>query len=525
MTTKTGYISDTDRRSLIGELLQTPSKGGVEKVLQEISNLGTCIKDPKTSPIEKRLQRIYINTNAVSDMVDDGLLFSQTRAPLYEQLAHTIVEGIKHVDPNHVIVDNRLKTFVLNNLFSGSFTTKNMPMPIIKALEPYCNNTVVQNLLNERVNSLDKTTLDLTSQIAGTPYIRYNMYQFVADHLEIVTSLAETNPAIMTLFLYTADLETPTIEHQGDVVRSVKEDLLEKHSDTPQNTYWKALSKRSHRSIYNHLVCCSQHGLNYASPLTTELLIASTKINVELVPTANSWLEALSDSSFQELQQRGLILNLLLKETTKHEPDDEWFMPANLRRQIQEITDYARNMNPDATITSTSWNGLLERCDQWHREQRTTRNIRSHDPHKMHVWNSLIEEPIEEDGYRITPLVNSIQLYLESDEVEHCVRSYVNTCTGGRSRIFKIRPADKEYDRSRVGTTEIALSGNTWEVRQTRGIRNHTPPASMDKAARRIAALYTELWTKAKPKNDNKERHYSWVEERTDDQPKGNPSI
>ena len=340
------------------------------------------------------------------------------------------------------------------------------------------------------------------------------MYKFIERNFDKVKYLAETNPGVITLFLYTQDLNND-IEHEGEVIKHVRNHLTNRHPEYNLKDYWKSFTKRSHDSIYNHIVACAQQSHTYADSLTTELLITTTINDYELQPSNTSWLDCLNDNRFRQTPFRHEVLSLLLQEAKKYNNNDEWFQ--GLQRQIMDITDYLRNVNPDTKINSTSWNGLLQRCDEWHRDQRAHANLNQHDPSTKNCWNVLIEKPIEfpDQQVVVTPLSDSIQLYMESDEVQHCVRSYVQACTQGRSRIFKIRPIEGHEDRSKVGTMEIEVNNTgLWQVRQVRGLRNHPMPDSIQSVATKIAEEYTRLWLNNWEDQDQTTRHRAWTEPR-----------
>ena len=126
-------------------------------------------------------------------------------------------------------------------------------------------------------------------------------------------------------------------------------------------------------------------------------------------------------------------------------------------------------------------------------------------------WNSLIEEEyILDKKYRIIPLINSDMLHDESDEVQHCVRSYASVCSRGGSRIFGIRPLTDET-RGVTATLEISLENNTWELRQLRGVRNHSIPDGVRDSLKDIVNRYNTIWTSTPITDENPQRHRSWV--------------
>ncbi len=513
----TPYQTDQERRQLIGQTLSEPF--AKREIIDQLNALSSNLYDPDKSPVEERINKIFIPTKL--DYIDDAtnnMLITQTRSPLYEEIT-SIISNVLHDDRSHTqpqLLDKRLKPFVLNSLFSNRWDATNMPQEILQVMLPFQDNNLVKNVLSHKLRSLHPDVAALTAKICATEVIRYNIYKFVETYYDQIKYLADTNPAVITLYIYTQDISNP-LEHEGEIVKLIRDHLEKRHPDYPLSTYWKAFSKRSHLSIYDHITACAQQNMQYDEHmLCTELLIATTITKTHLKPTTSTWLDSMNDNRFNNLTQRKPILMLLLKESEKHDANDEWFQ--GVARQINDISDYARDMNPDAKVTSTSWNGLLARSDEWHRDQRANYNIRQHDRYTLKCWNSLIEEPMtfENENLVVIPLVNSMQLYTESDEVQHCVRMYSESCITGRSRIFKIRPIKGEGEREKIGTMEIDLGNNGWVVRQVRGIRNHSMNPIVDRIAAEVAKQYTTEWTKLGTKKG--ERHTSWTEKRTDNQ-------
>ena len=511
----TPYQTDQERRQLIGKTLSEPFAGNA--VITKLNDLATKLYDPDTSPVEDRISKIFIPIELdYSNDATNNMLITQTCSPLYEEITSIISDVLNDEQTQAApqLLDKRLKPFILNSLFSNRWNSTNMPENVLQAMRPFQDNSLVQSVLKHKIDNLHKDTTALTAKICATQFIRYNIYKFVETYYDQIKYLADTNPAVITLYVYTQDITKP-LEHEGEVVKVIRDHLQQRHPDYPLSSYWKAFSKRSHESIYNHITACSQQNMQYDEhTLCTELLIATTITNTHLAPTSNTWLDTMNDNRFNSLAQRKPILMLLLKESQKHATDSDWYQ--GVGRQINDVSDYVRDMNPDAKVTSTSWNGLLARSDEWHRDQRANYNIRQHDPRTLKCWNSMIEEPVafEKENIVVIPLVNSMQLYTESDEVQHCVRMYADSCVNGRSRIFKIRPIKGESEREKVGTMEIDLNGNNWSVRQVRGIKNHSMNPVVDKIAMQIAAQYTSAWNALDPKKGD--RHTSWTEDRTD---------
>ena len=516
----TPYQTDQERRELIGKILSSPH--ATTAIVDRLHSLSSSLYDAETSPVEERINKVFIPTNIdFDDEATNSTLIKQTLSPLYEEITAIICDVLndKATASEPQLLDKRLRPFVINSFFSNRWNETNLPTAIVTALRPFQDNSLVKDVLRHRLETLHRETTLLTAKVCATDIIRYNMYKFVYDHYEMVKYLADTNPSVVTLYIYTQDITKP-IEHQGEIVKTIRDHLESRHPDYPLSSYWKAFTKRSHQSIYNHITACSQQNMQYDEhTLCTELMIATTISGTHLEPTPTSWLDHMNDNRFTALQQRKPILMLLLKEIKKHKPDDEWFQ--GVGRQITDISDFARDMNPDAKVTSTSWNGLLARSDEWHRDQRANHNLRQHDPDRIQMWNSLIKDPVvyEEDNIVVIPLLSSMQLYAESDEVQHCVRAYSEACSSGRSRIFKIRPIKGDGEREKIGTMEIDLNNDAWKVRQVRGIRNHPMSNAVEKIAVEIAQQYTKEWNTAQ--NQKAERHTTWVEQRTDNKKEG----
>ena len=510
------YPTDQERRQLIGQTLSKPY--AKREIITRLNALSSSLYNPDKSPIEQRINKIFIPSKL--DYIDDttnDMLITQTRSPLYEEITN-IIYDVLHDDKTQSppqLLDKRLKPFILNSLFSNRWDATNMPSEILEVMLPFQDNDIVRSVLAHKISSLHPDVAALAAKICATEIIRYNIYNFVETYYDQIKYLADTNPAVITLYVYTQDINAP-LEHEGEIVKLIRQHLQNRHPDYPLSTYWKAFSKRSHESIYNHITACAQQNMQYDEDMIcTELLIATTIAKTHLKPTTSTWLDHLNDNRFNNLNQRKPILMLLLKESDKYDPGDQWFR--NVGRQITNITDYARDMNPDARMTSTNWNGLIARADEWHRNMRANTKMRQHDRYNLKCWNSLIKEPMtfENENIVITPLVNSLELYVESEEVQHCVHMYSEYCVSGKTRLFKIRPInDKTGERDKIGTMEIALRDKEWTVQQVQGLRNHSMNSILDQVASKVARQYTNEWTSLDAVNG--ERHTTWMEKRTD---------
>lgn len=103
-------------------------------------------------------------------------------------------------------------------------------------------------------------------------------------------------------------------------------------------------------------------------------------------------------------------------------------------------------------------------------------------------WRSLLG-PFIHQGYEIVPLTSARELYWESEDLRHCVYSYVKHCRSGMSRIFSVRRKEEP-----CATFEIAFRDENWVLVQVRSCKNRRPDDGAIYVARETLRRYRNMW-------------------------------
>lgn len=115
---------------------------------------------------------------------------------------------------------------------------------------------------------------------------------------------------------------------------------------------------------------------------------------------------------------------------------------------------------------------LIEMSARW--QQIIIRN-QPHSANLVH-WPALLPDPVTCNGLTVISLTNSFQLFKESEQLNHCVPTYIPACLLGHSHMLAIRDDSGEC----LSTVEIELvedrSGDLSPiVIQHRGVNNSVP--------------------------------------------------
>jgi len=143
--------------------------------------------------------------------------------------------------------------------------------------------------------------------------------------------------------------------------------------------------------------------------------------------------------------------------------------------RIQEVMDYIDQKTfrdrIDLDLKHKKISNLINDAQAWHREFRLTKFVRSN---AMILPECGIEDTkLEHDGkmFIITQLKKSEDLYIEGDDLDHCVYSYRYSCSKGESFIFSLRLLQGENEKKPLIT--IQLVGN--RIVQAKGKFNRRP--------------------------------------------------
>ena len=199
--------------------------------------------------------------------------------------------------------------------------------------------TDTQQILHTHAININEPALALTSKICATSSIRYSVYLYVLKHYSIIEELSNTNPGILTMYILTQNLNEVELDHPSVIVKAMREHMQDTAKDYDLTDYWKALTKRSHQSIFNHYAACMVNNLTTSSTTASELLILTTQYERELNINNSAWLKNITSNRFTELPSKTFLLKLLIKEIDENLENKE-AMDA-LAHEISDIIDYA----------------------------------------------------------------------------------------------------------------------------------------------------------------------------------------
>ena len=222
---------------------------------------------------------------------------------------------------------------------------------------------------------------------------QYNTAATLKDH---IPHLLKTNPGAVALgFKYLRSAES--IKHPGHFI-SLTRSHMEQQGLEPKA--WKTAATLDHRTataITNHCYSAKQ-------PALILNLIARTQAAPS--PTI---ARTLASTVVQNLDRPGVptlnlntIARLLCRESRRRLDNDPGDADQrHLDQQSQDVLDYVLQITREnEVLRSTTWNSLLRKSDDWHRQMRRTRtqtislrqmqNAREESQTPPQSWNSLM---------------------------------------------------------------------------------------------------------------------------------------
>ena len=335
----------------------------------------------------------------------------------------------------------------------------------------------LETIINQRVV---KTLEGLNHQATLS---RYNT---IAGIIDDVPNLQSTNPGLLQWGLQYLDPTKP-IRHPGQFVTMVKQHL-EQAGLQPRYRRFVIRMPNDLLSAITSRAPDPRVAAGMCNALARAQAMPGIKALEDMLDHLIApWNTAPEDNlRNQNLQQTTFIL---ARDTI----DQEGAMHKQVKRSLSSIMDYVLNTTLDQQkVNSTTWNGLQQASEAWHREQqhhsteRRWRDLLIRQGNKYRAWNSLLPQT-ELQGLTCIPLTSEEQLYLETDLMKHCVYSYGPDCAEAKSRIFSIRKDDQH-----IATTELRPSGAQWKVAQTRAKHNHDAPEEAHQVANLLALNYTQ---------------------------------
>lgn len=143
---------------------------------------------------------------------------------------------------------------------------------------------------------------------------------------------------------------------------------------------------------------------------------------------------------------------------------------------------------------NATWASIFRAQHEWHAQRAAREQARREADQKAYreylarqdakTWDSALTAG-EVKGVWAEPLTTGRALREEGNRMNHCVGGYVDTCQGGKSRIFSLKKGTEE------GTLELVKSPQkTWKVRQVFGPSNTAVSKELAAAAKALAKAY-----------------------------------
>jgi len=142
---------------------------------------------------------------------------------------------------------------------------------------------------------------------------------------------------------------------------------------------------------------------------------------------------------------------------------------------IVDYLTYKYREDQSFSMKNKTLAGLIKQTQEWHQSVYVNREG------EVLSWSSsglkplYVEEFVNNKKviYRTIELLNSIELYNEGNEMQHCVSEYDNECKGGISSIFSLQREIEGEPIKRLVTLEIGLPN--YEIVQAKAKCNQEP--------------------------------------------------
>lgn len=145
------------------------------------------------------------------------------------------------------------------------------------------------------------------------------------------------------------------------------------------------------------------------------------------------------------------------------------------RPEITTTADWYIAENPKLTKQQIKlgWRGIQKRALEWHQNHKWGTS----DEYEYREWRCPIQSnqdewlaSLPEDMELVfVPLTNSVELLNESETMDHCVVTYIESCASGCSRIFSIR---EKASGKTIATAEFTAIASRWALVQLKGPKN-----------------------------------------------------
>ena len=361
----------------------------------------------------------------------------------------------------------------------------------------------------------DPEVWNITNQLSlqVTPAL-YNMAATLHPH---IPHLNQTNPGAL-VWAFSQTEPTERLNHPGQLITLVRHSMTTHGLD---ESNWKFAATLNHVVIdtitrdvspAHATLLLNAIAKNRASSGTAPNTTVLRHIVTELIPDILDHEDSPQHPATTTDNTQAMIA-LMCAESRNIASSPASRGQHALLNETQDVKDYVKAMNLQSLpIRSTTWNGILQASDRWHRQLRTeeiqyrwrtTIELRQG---WYYAWSSAMGET-NIGEYTITPLTDEKQLLEESTHMDHCVFDYASTCARGGSRIFSIALRGRK-----VATCQLRQDQHgDWKIAQTRGPHNDPVSDDINKLTAQIPRLYEQASNSREPGNST----YWYINENT----------
>ena len=346
---------------------------------------------------------------------------------------------------------------------------------------PLPNDADISESMKQAICSFtENLTVSVSQTLGHNPSIaHYNAATTLNDH---IPELHQRNPGALA-WAFNTPLPDHPLLHPSQLISAVKHSMKEAGVQ-PEN--WRFATTLPSPTIKS---CLSSGNTHHAALMLNAAAKAHTQpdqtntwhaINT-IIPKLTAYLD---DYPHPEITKENILTTLsLFTKATAHAdqplppPTDQ--DPPHI--QAIDLVDYVRHMSMTShRIRSTTWNGLIQASDRWHRDTNLN-NYNEMWQYRLKTtsgyyaaWTSPLPH-IQAGEYHIIPILDELGLLEESRAMQHCVYTYAQLCITGNTRIFSVRTNTEKPQR--VATTQLDLTpSGAWQEIQTKAPHNHLPP-------------------------------------------------
>ena len=335
----------------------------------------------------------------------------------------------------------------------------------------------------------DPQTLLTALMATGGHAVDIHQYNIAAMGRSKIESLQEHNPGALAWCMLKLK-DGREINHPGQVVSAAREGLESMGVDPYHWKYIHRIGTQAMAAIMD---------LGHPQMIYSLNLIAQAQI----VPTIRH-IEAIREAQHRTMQMGTNKLHIKNTARALRLLPIDRDLENSQSREVWDYLEYLTNIGGEAR--SRTWRRLQNRATEWHRRlkdnqlQAQWERMIAEQGGQIWKWESLIGQT-DIEAIIVTPLTNERELLEESQAMEHCIFTYGQRARESLSRLFSL-----SRNGNREATMEIALDGNSWEIRQVRGVRNHAVGPEFHQAALEIARLYTQEWQRGRRHQPCKEQ-------------------